>query len=438
MAQMKKRGEKPASGQYVIVAGAGRSGVAAARLLQKLGTKVRLMDKNPDALSPNAVQDLEQLGMEVVLGNQDSANYDNAIMIVTSPGFPIRTLEEMYIDSPCAKPEIISETELAWRCLSDERILAVTGTSGKTTTVSLAAAMLEAQGYQVFLGGNIGTPLSEYVLDNRKAEILALEVSSFQLQGCNTFSPDVAVILNITPNHLDYHKDMSEYAEAKFNIFRFQDEQDKLVLGRNVEKYLGEIKPLANIIWLGETYSFNRCKLLGNHNKINIEAAWEASRFFDIQKDNAAKAVAEFSPLPHRLEFVGEIGGTSFINDSKCTTVASLEVALSSFNQPVRLLCGGKYKGGDLSALKNLVKEKVCEIALFGASKEIFEEAWKGLVPMHWHLDLETAMTSLNRTKKPQDIILLSPATSSFDQYANYEKRGEDFKRIFYKLQSMA
>lgn len=434
MKQLKKRGAKPTPGQISIVAGAGRSGVAAARLLRKLGAKVRLVDNNPDALSANDLSDLNNIGIEVILGNQDSTNFENASLIVTSPGFPIRKLHELFQDTSNALPEIISETELAWRCLDDEPVLAVTGTSGKTTTVSLAAAMLEAQGLNVFLGGNIGTPLSEYILGNNKADVLVLEVSSFQLQGCNTFSPDVAVILNITPNHLDYHKDMAEYAGAKMNILRYQSDKDHAILGPNVQEYLGELKPVANVSLLENNCCFNQCKLLGKHNQANIEAAWKACSFMGVQKDNAALAVANFSPLPNRLELVGDIDGTTFINDSKCTTVSSLKVALSSFDRPIRLLCGGKYKGGDLGALKNLVKEKVCEIALFGASREVFEKAWEGLVPMHWYSNLETAMLALNKTKQPRDVILLSPATSSFDQYANYEKRGEDFKRIFNKL----
>ncbi len=434
MKQLKNRGAKPAPGQFAIVAGAGRSGIAAARLLRKLGTRVRLVDNNPDALSANDFSDLNNIGIEVVLGNQDSANFENASLIVTSPGFPIRKLHELLLDTSSIQPEIISETELAWRCLDDEPVLAVTGTSGKTTTVSLAAAMLETQGLNVFLGGNIGTPLSEYILGNNNADVLVLEVSSFQLQGCNSFSPDVAVLLNITPNHLDYHKDMREYADAKMNILRYQCDKDHAILGSNVKEYLGEFKPAANMSWLEETCCFNRCKLLGKHNQANIEAAWKACSIMGVQKDNAARAVANFSPLPHRLELVGEIDGTTFINDSKCTTVSSLKVALSSFERPIRLLCGGKYKGGDLAALRNIVKEKVREVALFGASREVFEKAWEGLVPMHWHSDLESAMLALNKTKKPRDVILLSPATSSFDQYANYEKRGEDFKSIFLKL----
>lgn len=434
MKQFKKRGAKPTPGQFAIVAGAGRSGVAAARLLRKLGAKVRLVDNNPEALSANDLSDLNNIGIEFVLGNQDATNFENASLIVTSPGFPIRKLHEIFLDTPNSRPEIISETELAWRCLDDEPVLAVTGTSGKTTTVSLAAAMLEAQGSNVFLGGNIGTPLSEYILANNKADVLVLEVSSFQLQGCNSFSPDVAVILNITPNHLDYHKDMREYADAKMNILRYQSDKDHAIFGSNVKEYLGEFRPAANISWLEDNSCFNQCKLLGKHNQANIEAAWKACSIMGVQKDNAARAVANFSPLPHRLELVGEIDGTTFINDSKCTTVSSLKVALASFDRPIRLLCGGKYKGGDLAALRDIVRERVCEIALFGASREVFETAWDGLVPMHWHPDLETAMLALNTTKKPRDVILLSPATSSFDQYANYEKRGEDFKRIFLKL----
>lgn len=437
MAIIKNRGKIPSKGELAIVAGAGRSGVAAARLLRNLGANVRLVDNNPDALAQDLILDLQKDNIDVVLGSQDSKYFVKASHIITSPGFPIRNLVEMFKNAGLdSNPEIVSETEMAWRCLDTEKIIAVTGTSGKTTTTSLAAEIMKTQGFKVFLGGNIGIPLSEYVLENDKADVLVLELSSFQLQGCNSFSPNVALILNITPNHLDYHKDMAEYVKAKFNIVRFQEKDDFAILGLGVKDFSSQFTLRSQVLWLGETGSFSRSRLLGEHNKINIEAAWQACKLFGVSRENAEKAVADFSPLPHRLELVGDIDGTLFINDSKCTTVSSLKVALASFDRPVRLLCGGKYKGGDLTSLNNLIREKVCEVAIFGASRDKFESAWNGIVPMHWHKNLAEAMASLNKSKNPNDVILLSPATSSFDQYANYEKRGEDFKGIFNSLKN--
>ena len=177
----------------------------------------------------------------------------------------------------------MAEMELAWRYLDGEPVLAVTGTSGKTTTVSLAAAMLQKQGYTVFLGGNIGTPLSEYVLAGRRADVLVLEASSFQLQGCSTFCPRVGVILNISPNHLDHHKNMAEYVEAKFRIFRCQEEGDLAIMGEGLRKVSGAFRLRARqqiFIPASCPQRFADCQLLGAHNNFNVEAAWLACRFF--------------------------------------------------------------------------------------------------------------------------------------------------------------
>ena len=294
--------------------------------------------------------------------------------------------------------------------------------------------MLQAQGYTVFLGGNIGTPLSEYVLSGRKADVLVLEISSFQLQACSTFCPRAGVLLNITPNHLDYHKDMAEYTEAKFRLFRCQDEGDLAVLGADLQELARGFNLRARQVWVRESERFPQSGLLGAHNKFNEEAAWQACRFFGVSEANAARAVASFKPLPHRLELVRERGGVLYVNDSKCTTVSSLKVALQAFDRPLRLLCGGKFKGGDLAALGGLVRERVREVALFGASREHFEKAWRDLAPLRWHPTLEEAVRALAASAKEGDVVLLAPATSSFDLYDNYMARGDDFKRIVSEL----
>lgn len=434
------RGRRPQPGETAVVVGAGRSGRAAARLLRALGARVRLLDKKADALGQEEARALQQQGVELHLGGYTDAQFADAAFVIPSPGVPVATL------APClaaghgnsAGPEIMAETELAWRCLDNEPVLAVTGTSGKTTTVSLAAAMLQAQGYAVFLGGNIGTPLSEYVTDysmaGRRADVLVLEVSSFQLQGCHTFCPRVGVLLNLSPNHLDYHKDMAEYADAKFRLFRCQDESDLAVLGPGVRDAAAGRGIRARTIWVEEGGRFPDTRLLGAHNAFNAEAAWQACRFFGVSEANAARAVAAFNPLPHRLERVRELAGVLYVNDSKCTTVAALEVALRAFERPVRLLCGGRFKGGDLAALAALVREKVVQVALFGASREVFERAWQGLVPMSWHATLGDAVRELAAAGRPGDAVVLAPATASFDLYANYEARGDDFKRIVSEL----
>lgn len=428
MALLKNRGRKPNQGEIVVVVGAGRSGRAVAKLLARHGSKVRLLEQNPQAISAATKAELEACGIMLLFGPHKAEYFENASFIVPSPGMPVVELQKLLPTGNYA--EVTAEMEMAWRFLDDEPILAVTGTSGKTTTASLAAAMLKAQGYTVFLGGNIGTPLSEYLLDTRKADVIVLEVSSFQLQGCSTFCPRAAILLNITPNHLDYHKDMREYAEAKFRIFRCQNENDLAIIDKSLqEEAKGHVIP-GRALWLEDTGTFKNLKLTGQHNYVNAEAAWQAVRLFGVSLENARRAAEEFQPLPHRLEKVCQNNGVLFINDSKCTTVDSLKVALKAMDRPVRLLCGGKFKGGDLKEIIPLLKEKVREVALFGASRDIFEKAWQGVLPISWHPNLELAMRELKSHACLGDIILLSPATSSYDAYKNYMERGEDFKRI--------
>lgn len=433
MALEKNRGRRIEPGELAVVVGAGRSGLAAARLLRRAGARVRLLDSNLKALAGREVlaAELAALGIDVQLGEHSAAQFAGAAFVVPSPGMPVARLAGL-VDTQVS--EILAEMELAWRYLDDEPVLAITGTSGKTTTASLAAAMLYEQGYAVFLGGNIGTPLSEYVLGGKKADVLVLEISSFQLQACTTFCPRAGILLNITPNHLDYHKDMAEYTEAKFRLFRCQDEGDLAVLGEDLQALADAHRLKARKVFVKATDRFPTSCLMGAHNRINEEAAWQACRLFGVTEASATKAVERFQPLPHRLERVRELGGVLYVNDSKCTTVSALQVALEAFERPVRLLCGGKFKGGDLAGLADLLRAKVQEVALFGASREHFEKAWQGIVPISWHETMEPAVRFASANAKSGDVVLLAPATSSYDLYKNYEQRGEDFKQIVGKL----
>lgn len=433
MALEKNRGRRIEPGELAVVVGAGRSGLAAARLLRRAGARVRLLDSNLKALAGREVlsAELAALGIDVQLGEHSAAQFAGATFVVPSPGMPVARLAGL-VDTQVS--EILAEMELAWRYLDDEPVLAITGTSGKTTTASLAAAMLHEQGYSVFLGGNIGTPLSEYVLGGKKADVLVLEISSFQLQACTTFCPRAGILLNITPNHLDYHKDMAEYTEAKFRLFRCQDEGDLAVLGEDLQALADAHRLKARKVFVKATERFPTSCLMGAHNRINEEAAWQACRLFGVTEASATRAVERFQPLPHRLERVRELGGVLYVNDSKCTTVSALQVALEAFDRPVRLLCGGKFKGGDLAGLANLLRAKVQEVVLFGASREHFEKAWQGIVPISWHETMEPAVRFASANAKSGDVVLLAPATSSYDLYKNYEQRGEDFKQIVGKL----
>ncbi len=424
----------PPPGSLAVVVGAARSGLAAARLLGHLGLKVRIADlKEP---SPVVAEECAAQGWEYISGAHNPAQFAGAAVIVPSPGVPLPKVEAHL--SAAQRELIIGEMELAYMQLRGEPILAVTGTSGKTTTVSAAAAMLEEAGKKVFLGGNIGTPLSEYVLEQYKgaarAEVLVLEVSSFQLQTCRTFRPNVAVLLNISENHLDQHKDMAEYQDAKFRLFRCQADGDIAILPEEL-RILGSGYPLpAAIEYFTAQNRFPDTRLLGAHNQINLEAAYLSCAHFGVDLAAAARAAARFAPLPHRLEAVAEKNGVLWVNDSKSTTVESLRVALAAMDRPVRLLAGGVFKGGDLRALLPLMRGKVREVALFGQSREIFESAWQGELDLSWHPTLSEACARLWTAAAPGEAILLSPATASFDLYSNYKARGDDFRHIAEEL----
>jgi UDP-N-acetylmuramoylalanine--D-glutamate ligase len=266
--------------------------------------------------------------------------------------------------------------------------------------------------------------------------VVVLEVSSFQLQNCRSFRPRVAVLLNFSPNHLDWHADMEEYLQAKLRIFARQDAGDLAVVPLEMKDELeGREFTRAARVYFVPTERFSAVsRLIGPHNKANMEAAWLAVRPFGVTEEQARAAVAAFSPKPHRLEAVAEVNGRLFVNDSKATTFEAVAAALRSFDRPVRLLAGGKYKGGDPALLVPLLREHAASVALFGASREIFEPAWKGVVPLTWHATLEEAVRKAFADSAEGDVILLSPGTSSFDLYTDYTARGRDFARVAKEL----
>ncbi len=439
--------KRPGAGDRAVVVGAGASGLAAARLLQSLGATVRLLDKNGVADERKA--ELDALGIELQVGEHKSAQFADADFVVPSPGVPLREIlramglpEEHPLEGG-EGPAILAETELAFRFLDGEKVIAVTGTSGKTTTVHLAARMLEEAGMSVCLAGNVGTPLSSYVLAKNadpgaKKDVVVLEISSFQLQTCVTLRPDVAVLMNISPNHLDYHRDMDEYVAAKMRLFACQEACDKAVVP---EEWLGEYERLsfrARPVSVRVQGLFPQTPLLGAHNALDCETAFEAVRGLGTDLESARRAVKNFKPLAHRLERVDEFSGVLFVNDSKSTTLESMRIALEAFERPVLLLCGGRFKGGDPNGLQELVKKKVRLVAGFGESENVFRPAFGSVVPVSWHATLEEACTELFRNSKPDDVILLSPGTASFDLYKGMAHRGEDFRCVVARLREGA
>jgi len=423
-------------GHTAVVVGAGASGRSAARLLARLGASVRFLEKNAAAVADDFRAEAEAAGYDLRTGEHGPADFAGADMVVLSPGIRAASLAPAL--AGCPGVQVVSELELAsW--FTPEPIIAVTGSNGKTTTVMLISHLLEAAGRTVFTGGNIGTPLSEHVLSGEPADVVVVEVSSFQLQLVKSFRPRVAVLLNFAANHLDWHADLDEYLSAKLNIFAAQRPEDTAIVAEELRPLLaGRTFTRAAVTWYGAASNFLCPRLAGAHNQLNMEAAYLACRPYGVDAETAREAFAGFVPAPHRLQIIGEKGGVLFVDDSKATTTTAMEAAIKSFDRPVRLLCGGVYKGGDLAALVPLLKEKVAAVGLFGASREVFEAAFAGHVPLFHEPTLRAAMTRLYAAAVPGDAVLLSPGTSSFDLYPNYKARGRDFQDIFAGLPAHA
>ncbi|WP_207261692.1 UDP-N-acetylmuramoyl-L-alanine--D-glutamate ligase [Desulfovibrio sp. Huiquan2017] len=411
--------------RQAVVVGTGKSGLAAARLLDALGARVRVADRDEsiteDRLGPLAGK------AELVTGPHEKRHFEDADIVVFSPGVPVKKLAPVLKGLP--GQNLVSELEFAsW--FIEAPILAVTGSNGKTTTTTLISEILEKSGRRVFTGGNIGVPLCEYLLDMEPAEIIVLEVSSFQLQNCRQFKPHVGLFLNFSANHLDYHEDLAEYLDAKLHLFSQMTPDDTALLHESLHPLLdGRSFTSARIEWFGPTDRFEAPHLMGEHNRSNVEAAWQAVKRFGVSEEQAAEAIRDFRPLPHRIEPVAEKGGVLYVNDSKATTLDAAEAAVHAFERPVRILMGGVWKGGDVAKFAGDIEGRVTAVGLFGGSRDILEPELAKHFPVTWDETLEAAVRRQAAMAAPGDVVLLSPATSSFDQYANMAERGADFKR---------
>lgn len=409
-------------GHRAVVLGAGTSGIAAARLLVRLGASVRLLERNESV----AASIPAEAGIEIVSGEHRPEHFSDADLVVLSPGIPKAKVASLL---PSAA-QVVSELELASWFVS-EPVIAVTGTNGKTTTTTLIGRILERSGRKVFTGGNIGTPLCEYLLGSERAEVLVLEVSSFQLQNSPSFHPRVAVLLNFSANHLDYHETMEEYLQAKLSMFAHMEAGDLAVAPLSMKDELeGRDFTRASRVYFVASRRFDCPGLPGEHNRENMEAAYLACRHLGLTEDEVRRGIEGFATLPHRIEAVAEHRGILFVDDSKSTTVDSMIAALKSQDRPVRLLAGGVFKGGDLGEVLPLLRERVRGIYLFGKSREIFEAAWAGCGrEMTWDATLEEAVFRAASEARQGECVLLSPATASFDLFANYKERGKTFQR---------
>ncbi len=417
--------QKILSDKQSVVVGVGKSGLAAARLLEVLGAKVRVVDRSEDVTE-------DSLGalagkVELITGPHKKEHFADADIIVMSPGVPVNKMTDV-LDGISPR-KIVAELEFAsW--FIEAPVLAITGTNGKTTTTTLISEIFEHAGIPAFTGGNIGVPLCEYLLDMEPARVIVLEVSSFQLQNCRLFKPRVGLFLNFAANHLDYHEDMQEYLDAKLLMFNRMTGEDTALLHESLRDVVTDTAfTNGHVEWFGPTDRFDAPNLPGEHNRSNVEAAWQAVSRFGVTKKQAAEAIKNFTPLSHRIEPVAEVNGVLYVDDSKATTLDAVEAAVKSFDRPVRLLMGGVWKGGDVEAFAQTIKDSVVHVGLFGGSREVFEGPLGKEFSVTWDETLEAAINRQAKDAKDGDVVLLSPATSSFDQYTGYNERGDDFKR---------
>lgn len=445
------------SGKRVTVVGAKRSGVGAAKLVARLGGIPFVTDSAPAKGIDEYLEELRTNKIDFETGGHSDKVFDCALMVV-SPGVPSNA--QIIREAESRKIDVIGELELA-ASVCKGRIIAITGTNGKTTTTSLCGHLFNICGKRTYVAGNIGFAFSEIALDIKEDEFVALEVSSFQLDLTKNFKPDVAIILNITPDHLNrYDNKLENYIQSKLQVYKNQNKNDFLVLNKDNDRLINSVKdtksklfyfslkePVDNGTYTsGEDifYSTNGnpeivCKvadinLIGEHNISNAMAVITAAKIFKLDGQQIIKSLRTFEGVEHRLEFVREIEGVKYINDSKATNVDSVWYALRGFSAQIFLILGGQDKGNDYTQIKSLVLEKVIKIYAIGSSADKVFNFFHKDIKVEVKQTMEDVVHAANLEARPGDIVLLSPACASFDMYDNYEHRGQVFKEAVNKL----
>ncbi len=405
-------------GKKITVVGLARSGLACANLFYGLGAEVSITDNQDNESTRLNLSKLKSPGIKTELGMHSLEFIKGRDLIVLSPG--VSNLAQPVVWAESLHIPIISEIE-AGSILCPATIIAVTGSNGKTTVTTLIGKILEADKRKVFTCGNIGKPFCLEVSKMQKGDFVSLEISSFQLERINHFSPKIALILNLSRNHLDRYKDMQEYLEAKKRIFMNQEEADCLVLNADdaAVKDLGR-GAKAKIVHFSKDNNFNP----------NQSAVLAVASILGISKDLVLGVFKEFKGVEHRLELISEANNIKFINDSKSTTVDATIWALNNIPGKIILIAGGREKGNDYSIILDLVRSKVREAILIGEAKDKIKYAFQGVTLIDEVPSLEEAVNKAFAKALPGDYVLLSPMCKSFDMFKDYEDRGRVFKRI--------
>jgi len=442
-------------GKKVLVVGLGKSGLAAALFLRHHGALVTVSDtRSAEALAKDIPALLDE-GIMVETGGHGLLTFRRQDLIVVSPGVPLDTPELVQVKG-FGLP-VIGELELAARFLKGKAI-AITGSNGKTTTTALLGEILKASGQPTLVGGNIGVPVVALIDKSSEDSWSVLEVSSFQLESTVEFRPAIAVILNITPDHLDRHGSFENYAMAKERIFAAQTIADHLVLNADNARTAGAAArsaadvswfsmehPVAQGAWLDQGYVVYRSAagaeiekvvplsgipLKGAHNVENVLAAVCAARLAGVSAEVICKVIQSFHAVEHRLEYVVTRNGVEFYNDSKATNVDATAKALAAFSSGIHLILGGKDKGSDYTLLAPLLKERVRAVYTIGTAANKIESQLRGVVSLHSCETLDKAVRAASAAAHSGDVVLLAPACSSFDQFESYEHRGRVFKEL--------
>ncbi len=447
-------------GKRVLVVGLARTGLATALFCAARGARVTATDSRTENEISDAATKLKDAGVMLELGCHQEKSFHEQDLIVPSPGVPA---DKPYLQAARAKGVAIwSEIELAYRFLKG-RLIGITGSNGKTTTTSLVDHILKTAGMQTILAGNIGTPLIGCVDETKNETCTVVELSSFQLELIDTFRPNIGVFLNLTPDHLDRHHTMQAYGAAKARLFENQTGEDAAILNADDAATTPYAPSLPRVYWFsrkqrvaqgaylrGDEIVFRQdgaeevllkledIPLAGAHNVENVLAAAAATRLAGAPTAAIAKGVKSFAGVEHRLEFVAEVAGVRYYNDSKATNVDATLKALDAFPGRILIILGGKDKGNDYTLLQRPLREKAILALLIGAAAEKIENQISGSVALERAETLERAVETASHAAQRGDVVLLAPACASFDQFQNYEHRGRIFKDLVKQLEKQS